>query len=365
MNSKRLTTALLFGGKSGEHEVSCISCASVYQNLDAERFDKILIGIDHEGVWYLQSTPSFNDDTSSLRVEKSEKKIVHPVPGKGLYADGAFLEIDVVLPILHGTFGEDGTIQGLLELCDLPYTGAGVLGSSLCMDKAAVKRIWLQAGLPIIPFEELREVSWLRSSMECSAVRKALERFGFPLFVKPARTGSSVGVTRCTDRASLEVAIVEAFRYDTKILLEPLITGREIECSVIGNEKLESFPPGEIIPNHSFYNYEAKYIDPKGAELTVPAELSKELSRELRRISMKAYRVAEVEGFSRVDCFIEKGSNRVLLNEINTIPGFTGISMFSKMCAAGGLSYHELLEELIDLAIQRKRARDGKIYQWS
>lgn len=365
MESDKQRVALLFGGKSGEHEVSCISCASIYRHIDRERFEPILIGISHQGVWYLQRSPLFSEDGSSLQVVEDEALVVYALGGRGLHGEGKILDIDAVFPVLHGTFGEDGTVQGLLELCNLPYAGAGVLGSSLCMDKAAVKRIWLQAGLPVIPFEELRESSWQRSGMEAAAVKKAISRFSFPLFVKPARAGSSVGVARCEGKESLEEAIRGAFRFDTKLLLEPSITGREIECSVIGNEKLESFPPGEIIPRHSFYNYEAKYLDPEGAYLKVPAELSKDLEKEVRRISMMAYRMAEAEGFSRVDCFIEKDSGRVLLNEINSIPGFTSISMFPKMCDAGGLAYKELITKLIDLAVERQGSRNSKSYQWS
>lgn len=362
---KKIRVALLFGGKSGEHEVSLISAASVYRHIDRGRFEVLLIAIDHNGRWYLQKEAGFAPDGGGFLVAADDSLAVSAVPGRGLAAPEGLLGIDVVFPVLHGTFGEDGTVQGLLELCDLPYAGAGVLGSSLCMDKAAVKRIWIQAGLPVVPFEELRETSWLRSGMEASAVRRAVDRFGLPLFVKPARAGSSVGVSRCRSVESLTASIADAFRFDDKLLLEPSIQGQEVECSVTGNREIRSFVPGEIVPSHDFYNYEAKYLDPSGAKLLIPADIPEELKKRVRQISTKAYRIAEAEGFARVDCFVKAETGEILLNEINTIPGFTSISMFPKMCEAGGLPYGELLSHLLDLAMERFRRRGEKSYQWS
>jgi D-alanine-D-alanine ligase len=365
MEKRKIQAAILYGGKSGEHEVSLISAASVYKHIDRNRFDVILIGIDRDGRWYLQKDPQWNSDAKALAISREPSMLLFSVPGEGLRTAESTLDIDVVFPVLHGTFGEDGTVQGLLELCNLPYAGAGVLGSSLCMDKAAVKRIWMQADLPVVPFFELREVNWLRSGMETASVKKTLETFPFPLFVKPSRAGSSVGVSRCTDRAGLKQCIETAFRFDDKLLMEPAVVGQEVECSVIGNQEIRSFTPGEIVPSHDFYDYEAKYIDPVGAELLIPANLSGAQEKALRQICSRAYRLSEVEGFARVDCFVEKGSGKILLNEINTIPGFTSISMFPRMCNAGGLSYPELLTTLLDLAIDRHRKRSEKSYQWS
>ncbi len=362
---EKIRAALLFGGKSGEHEVSLISAASVYRHLDRERFEIELIAVDHDGRWYRQKEARFSPDGGGFLFSSDPSDLVFAVPGEGLRTLDAALSVDVVFPVLHGTFGEDGTVQGLLELCGLPYAGAGVLGSSLCMDKAAVKRIWLQAGLPVVPFEELREPSWLRAGMDSASVRRAIGRFGLPLFVKPARAGSSVGVSRCDSAEALNQAIAEAFRFDDKLLLEPCINAQEIECSVIGNQEIRSFPPGEIIPSHEFYDYEAKYLDPAGAALIIPAGIPAGLQKMVRQISTRAYRIAEAEGFARVDCFVRAETGEILLNEINTIPGFTSISMFSKMCEEGGLVYRELLTHLLDLAVQRHRKRGEKTYQWS
>ncbi len=361
----KIRAALLFGGKSGEHEVSLISAASVYRHLDRERFEIELIAVDRDGCWYHQKEARFSPGGDSFLFSPDPSNLVFAVPGKGLRTLDAPVPADVVFPVLHGTFGEDGTIQGLLELCNLPYAGAGVLGSSLCMDKAAVKRIWLQAGLPVVPFEELREASWLRAGMDSAPARKAVGRFGFPIFVKPARAGSSVGVARCDSTDAMEKAIADAFRFDDKLLLEPAVKAREIECSVIGNQVIRSFAPGEIIPSHDFYDYEAKYLDPTGAALVIPADLPDEVQKRVRQISTRAYRIAEAEGFARVDCFVRAETGEILLNEINTIPGFTSISMFPKMCEEGGLAYGELLSHLLDLAVERHRKRGEKSYQWS
>ncbi len=360
---------ILFGGKSGEHEVSLVSAASVMKRLDAEKFEAVMIGIDRDGRWYLQDEPKVDTETHGMILRKSIDNKVYVLPGDGLYCRGKSLELSVVFPVLHGTFGEDGTVQGLLEIADLPYVGAGVLGSSLSMDKATVKRVWMKAGLRVVPFtlamrHRLYDTTdTLNEEAFAELCGRAEEEFSYPLFVKPSRAGSSVGVTRVENREELREAIGEAFRYDVKLLIEPEMVGREIECSVMGNEELEAFVPGEIVPSHKFYDYKAKYVDPDGAELLVPAPLSEDEQERVKETSMEAYRAAEVEGMARVDCFIEKKSGEVYLNEINTIPGFTGISMFSKLCEASGLPYPHMLERIIGLAHQRSRRQRSLTYQ--
>ncbi|MBN2551422.1 MAG: D-alanine--D-alanine ligase, partial [Spirochaetales bacterium] len=265
------------------------------------------------------------------------------------------IDADVVFPVLHGTFGEDGTVQGLLETADLAYVGAGVLASSVAMDKEKTKELWRQSGLPVVDFVVVRD--------DCArSVAAVLERLSPPLFVKPVTAGSSVGVSKVHDRDELQPAIAEALRYDLKAMAEPAIKGREIECAVLGNESPLAFTPGEILPAHEFYSYEAKYVDPDGAELKLPADLPDPVSREIRRVAVAAFRAIECSGMARVDFFLQEGSGRILLNEINTIPGFTNISMYPKMCEADGLSYPELLDRLIDLGTERHRRRRSLRY---
>ncbi len=367
MSKERI--GILFGGKSGEHEVSLVSAASVMKKLNPERFDPVMIGIDRDGRWYLQTEPKIDTETNGMILQKGIDTRVYAMPGDGLYCNGESLQLSVVFPVLHGTFGEDGTVQGLLEVADLPYVGAGVLGSSLSMDKATVKRVWMKAGLRVVPFilalrQDLYHEDGSRNLEAFADVsRRAEDEFSYPLFVKPSRAGSSVGVTCVENREELTEALEEAFRYDVKLLIEPELVGREIECSVIGNEIQEAFVPGEIVPTHKFYDYKAKYVDPEGAKLLVPAPLDELAQEEVKRTAIDAYRAAEAEGMARVDCFIEKKSGEVYLNEINTIPGFTGISMFSKLCEASGLPYPAMLEKIVDLAHARYKRQASLTYQ--
>jgi D-alanine-D-alanine ligase len=366
MSTHRERIGILFGGKSGEHEVSLRSAYSVMRNLDAERFEAIMIGIDKEGHWYLQPSPRTDEATSSLVVVPEAEQLVQVAPAKGLWCGGQPLELDAVFPVLHGTFGEDGTMQGLLEIAELPYVGAGILGSSLSMDKATCKRVWRQAGLPVVPFELAEQHLFLLPDPDrgFEQLRERVEgRFPYPLFVKPARAGSSVGVTCAENPAELRSALEEAFRFDTKALIEPTVEGREIECSVIGNETAQAFVPGEIIPSHRFYDYDAKYVDPEGARLEIPAPLTREKQEEIKDIAMRAFSAAGCEGMARVDFFLRAGDEEVLLNEINTIPGFTNISMFSKLCEADGLGYQEMLTRIIDLAYDRYSRRSSLTYR--
>ncbi len=353
------TIAILYGGKSGEHEVSLRSGASVYLHLDRSLYDPILIAVDHDGIWYFQQDPGFEDDNKTLTLEREEKTIVSVIPGKGLFCEGKKLEIDLVFPVLHGTFGEDGTLQGLLEIAGIPYAGAGVSGSAIGMDKALAKQIWLQSGLPVVPFITVRSGSDFYTG---NLFDEAVKKFGFPLFVKPANAGSSVGVTKANSLEELKTSVKNGFRYDTKLLIEPAIEGREIECSVIGNTNPVSFLPGEVISD-DFYDYDSKYIHPESVKLSVPADLTENEKNKIKETAEKAFLTAGAEGFARVDFFIEKKTGKVLINEINTLPGFTEISMFSKLCDVSGLSYKNMLSKIIHLAEERHKQREKLIFK--
>ncbi|MCK5673975.1 MAG: D-alanine--D-alanine ligase [Spirochaetales bacterium] len=353
------TIAILYGGKSGEHEVSLRSGGSVYSHLDRSLYEPILIAVDHEGKWYLQQNPGFEEDNKTLTVERIEVSIVSVIPGLGLYCRNKKLKIDIVFPVLHGTFGEDGTLQGLLEITGIPFAGAGVLGSALGMDKAMAKQIWLQSGLPVVPFITVRAGS---GSNNEDTFKQVVEKFGFPLFVKPANAGSSVGVSKVNSLDELKAGVKNGFKYDTKLLIEPAIEGREIECSVIGNMEPVSFLPGEVISD-DYYDYDSKYIHPESVNLSVPAVLTDYEISEIKETAEKAFLTSEAEGFARVDFFIEKGTGKVLINEINTLPGFTEISMFAKLCDASGLSYKDMLTKIIQLAEERYNRRNKLIYK--
>ena len=365
-----LTIALLYGGRSGEHEVSLQSVRSVIRYLDLKRVRPILIGIDKRGRWYLQPDDLFEKarrSDVSLAVVTDQSRLIAVHPAAGLSVNGAFLPVDLVFPVLHGTFGEDGTVQGLLEIANLPYVGAGVLGSAVGMDKEISKRVWQAAGLPVTPYIGAHRATLadLSDSALAPLIRQALDRFGYPLFVKPARSGSSVGVSRVEDQQQFRDAIRLALKFDNKLLLEPAITGQEIECSVLGNASLTAYPPGEIIPSHRFYDYDAKYHDPDGAVLQIPARLSDRESAEIRRIAAAAHRAIGVEGMSRVDFLISDPERTIYLNEINTIPGFTQISMFPRMCEAAGVAYPALLNTLIKLGEQRYREEQSLSFDYS
>jgi len=264
------------------------------------------------------------------------------------------LACDLVFPVLHGTFGEDGTVQGLLEVADLPYIGAGVLGSALGMDKEKAKELWLRAGLPVVPWLSVRKDA-LR---DMAALKRKIEaRFGWPCFVKPSCAGSSVGASKVESAAELEKALVSALEWDDKALVEPFVHAREIECSVLGNREARAFEPGEVVPSHEFYDYEAKYIDPDGARLEVPARITSDQAEKVKTVATQAFLVCEMAGMARIDFFIDRRTGEVLLNEANTIPGFTHISMYPRMCEAGGLSYSDLITRLAELALERHASR--------
>lgn len=356
MMHKKIHVGLLFGGRSGEHEVSLASAASVFKALDKSRYDVTLIGIDKEGRWLLPDVQKFIEapDPMKFRLTATDMIGVAPFPSEKQLIPtnekSQVSKIDVVIPILHGTYGEDGTIQGLLELAQIPYVGSGVLGSSVGMDKDVTARLLEQAGIPTVETLCLRKTEFLknRSSVE----KQLLERFAFPFFVKPANAGSSVGVHKVKNQDQLKSALEDAFSFDFKVLVQKGIQARELEVSVLGNDEPKASVVGEIVPRHEFYSYEAKYLDDNGAELLVPAKISTELSEKVRSLAVQAFQVLECKGFARVDFFLDRQTNELYLNEVNTIPGFTRISMYPKMWAASGLPYPQLLDELIRLALE-------------
>lgn len=364
--------AILYGGKSGEHEVSLISAASVVRSLDEATWTILPIGISKTGLWLLQDEKAIR----AAAVEGGgmqglppieEGSLIHVTPGKGLSVESekrrwVDLPCDVVFPVLHGTFGEDGTVQGLLECANLPYVGAGVLGSAIGMDKQITKELWMREGLPVVDGITARKNDVSTAAALALLARKIEARFGWPCFVKPASSGSSVGTAKVSSVDTLKAALENAFLYDEKALIEEFIPAREIECAVLGNENPRAFPPGEIVPSHEFYDYDAKYKDPEGAALLVPASLSESLSLQVREIALKAYKACSLSGMARVDFFIDKRTGNLFLNEVNTIPGFTAISMYPRMCAAGGLDFSELVENLVALALERHARREAIRY---
>lgn len=349
---------LVFGGKSGEHEVSLKSAKNVYNAIDRDRFNVYLVGISKNGSFeYVGKNLKKVDDFGRLIKMGKEctftfngKKPELIVLGSGGVRRVAIL--DVAFPVLHGTFGEDGTIQGLFEMANLPYVGGGVLSSSVCMDKEICKRVLRDNGIKVVPFFSL--LSYMSDSERGEIIKSAIKNFGYPLFVKPANLGSSVGISKAKDYKGLLNAIKVAFKYDVKIIIEKAIFGREIECAVIGNEEPKASVPGEIIPINEFYDYEAKYLK-EGSKTIVPADLDSKRVRLIKDIAIKAYKACGLEGMARVDFFVTK--REIYVNEINTIPGFTEISMFPMMWKAEGIEYRELINNLIDLALSRDRAR--------
>ncbi len=364
MTGRKRRVAVLFGGRSAEHEISCISARSVIDALDPATNEVVPIGITKEGRWHLLAgppalpgetgrMPEITDDagaTVELASEGARKEIVA--------ADGTRETIDVVFPVLHGPFGEDGAVQGMLELAGVPYVGAGVLGSAIGMDKGVQKRLFRDVGLPVVPFRVIPESEWSEDPEGVAAIAEAL---GYPLFSKPATLGSSVGVVKVHEPNELDAALAEAFRYARKALLEKgLENAREIECAVLGNEDPVASVAGEIVPQgHEFYDYAAKYLDELGAQLLIPADIKPEVMEEVQRMAVAAFRAIECSVMARVDFFLV-GEDELVVNEINTIPGFTSISMYPKLWKASGLTYPELIDRLVDLAIERHAAERGK-----
>lgn len=358
-----ITVGILFGGRSGEHEVSRCSAASVFTHLDRTRYNVIVIGIDYDGKWYIQDNPEVVNDESFGSILKFEKinecLLNHYERGGRLYFfnpdTGKEVSADVIFPVVHGTFCEDGTLQGLLDLSFVPYVGAGVAGSSIGMDKDVAKRLLRDAGIPVVPWLKVTKLNWINNRDK--TISEIAASIGFPCFVKPANAGSSVGISKVKQEPEIDNAINEAFLWDDKVLIEQGINAREIEIAILGNESPEASIAGEIRPRHEFYSYEAKYIDADGAELIIPAELDTATMEKMQKIAIEAYLALECSGMARVDFFLDKATGNFFLNEINTIPGFTSISMYPKLWEQSGIVYRELLNRLIDLAFKRAESR--------
>jgi D-alanine-D-alanine ligase len=361
--NRKLRVGLIFGGRSGEHEVSLLSARSIFDALDRNRYEPVLLGIDRNGRWHHQDaarallatpgTPLHLDAgappvTIAPGSEGSDGTLVTANTHEGVGA------LDVIFPVLHGTYGEDGTLQGLLEMAGLPYVGSGVLGSAAGMDKDIAKRLFRGAGIPVVDGFVLRAGD---ARDHTDVAREVRERFGYPCFVKPCNMGSSVGVSKARDDAQLTAALVQAFRYDTKVLIERGHEVREVEVAVLGNEHPEASVAGEIIPSHDFYSYEAKYLDEHGAALQIPAALDDTQMARVRAMAIDAFRALDLSGLARVDFFIDKRTREVFLNEVNTLPGFTRISMYPKLWEASGVSYGALVDRLITLALERHQVR--------
>ena len=347
MTEKKLHVAVLFGGRSGEHEVSLMSARSVLSVLDPAKYEVTQIGITHEGKWLTGADVLGKFESGKLN--GLEHFVLSPDP-----SDAS--PVDIFFPVLHGTFGEDGTIQGLFELADVAYVGAGVVGSSVGMEKGVFKDVMIANNIPIVD-----TMTVLRAEIEqdMNAVIEKAERIGeYPLFTKPANLGSSVGVTKCYNRSDLQEGLMEAASFDRRVLIQKGIrNAREIEVSVLGNDDPIASVCGEVLPSREFYSYESKYIDGTSG-LLIPAPLPDEISECIRGYAVRAYKAIDCAGMARVDFFVEKDTNRVYLNELNSIPGFTKISMYPKLWEASGLPYPKLVDRLIELAMERKAERD-------
>src|ERR1700726_3939505 len=392
---EKLRVGILFGGRSGEHEVSLLSAASVLNAIDKEKYEVVPIGITKDGRWLtaehaedllqgklmLESRNLRAGDpettSSAALLARGEAVVVPPEPvhrQSGLVpfqtdaammrrASDRAINVDVIFPVLHGTFGEDGTIQGLLELADIPYVGAGVLGSAAGMDKDIMKSLFIAAGIPIVKHVTILRSGWKTDSKR---VEKMVARLKYPVFVKPANLGSSVGISKAHNRKELGPAIEEAAKFDRKIVIEQGVGGakekaREIECSVLGNDEPAASVPGEIVPGKEFYDYTAKYVD-EGSQLIIPAKLSKSETKKVQDLAIAAFKAVDCSGLARVDFLMDPKTRKIYLNEINTMPGFTAISMYPKLWAASGLGYADLIDRLIQLGIERHEDKKKNQY---
>jgi len=356
----RLRVGVVFGGRSGEHEVSLMSASSVLANLDAHKYDITPIGITREGQWY--SGENALQAFRQGKPESLERVAILGEPGRrGLFrwsGAGGFekaVDLDVVFPATHGTFGEDGTLQGLLEMADIAYVGAGVLASSVAMDKALFKQVMRAHNIPVV--DSSLVFSTLIAADPEAAVRQAAQAGPFPLFTKPANLGSSVGVSKCRSASDLLEGLIDAARYDRRVIVEQGLEAREIEVSVLGNEEPEASVPGEIVPSDEFYSYRAKYID-DASELRIPAPIDEETAEEARRLAIAAYEAIDGAGMARADFLLERKTGKLYMNELNTLPGFTQISMYPKLWEASGLAYPALMDRLIELALERQAQKD-------
>ncbi|MGC1686566.1 MAG: D-alanine--D-alanine ligase family protein [Candidatus Acidiferrales bacterium] len=352
--TKKLRVGILFGGRSGEHEVSLASAASVIRALDPEKYEAVPIGITKEGRWLaglgaqkLLPEVLKNGERVVLPADPSAASLL-PVTTAAGDEGSRGIRVDVMFPVLHGTFGEDGTVQGLLELAGLPYVGAGVLASSVGMDKDVQKRLFEYAGLPIVPFVAVSRKEWEREPKRTLA--KIQKELRYPLFVKPATLGSSVGMSRVEKAKELPAALNLAAEFALKLIVEKAVNAREIEVSVLGNEDPKASIPGEIIPHREYYDYTAKYLE-EGTRLEIPAKLTRGQAKKIQEYAIRAFRAIDGAGMARADFFVDKKTSRIFINELNTIPGFTSISMYPKMWEASGISYKELIDRLIQLAL--------------
>ncbi len=365
---KKLRIGVIYGGRSGEHEVSLASAAAVFQNLDPGRYEPVAIRIEKDGRWTLPSEPPrLASAAHAIEAAKTAASgggleahlIAHPggdtlitverQPDRSSVVSG--LALDVVFPVLHGPYGEDGTVQGLLELANVPYVGAGVLASSVGMDKAVMKLVFAACGLPIVDYETVLKRDWRREPP--SVLHRVASRLGFPVFVKPANLGSSVGISKARHATELRAAIDLAAQFDRKIVIEAAVPeAREIECAVLGNDSPDASVAGEIVSSREFYDYEAKYLD-QGSKLLIPAPITEAQMEEVRSQAVAAFKALDCAGMARVDFLLAGDSGLLYVNELNTIPGFTTISMYAKLWAASGVTYPELLDRLVALALER------------
>jgi len=369
---KKVKIGLIFGGRSGEHEVSLLSAQGVMGAIDREKYEIVPIGITKEGRWLAAGDPmkaltsgeAAQSNPAALLAEPSQRglmRLENQEQGQALKAIQVS-QIDVAFPILHGPYGEDGTVQGLLELAGIPYVGAGVLASAVGMDKVVFKDVMRAHGLPVPAFVVVKRKEWDREPEQIVARVEA--ELGYPCFVKPANLGSSVGISKARNRAELRQGLTEAARYDRKLLVEEGIDAREIEVGVLGNDEPIASVPGEILPSREFYDYAAKYLDAE-SELLIPAPIPPEMAAQLRELAVKAYQAIDCAGMARVDFLLHRQTNKMYLNEVNTLPGFTPISMYAKLWEATGISYPELIERLVELALERHadKSRSATSYE--
>lgn len=374
--NKKIRVAVLYGGRSGEHRISLQSAASVLMHLDPEKFVPVPVGIDEQGRWHVNSLSLIEKNTSVLPIFHDTPSVVLPPFPSGndasqLIPFGSAVEqekysIDVVFPVVHGPLCEDGTLQGLFELAGIAYVGSGVLASAVAMDKEVAKRLVQQAGVPVVPWISFRKEHWENKRAEY--VEKIRKEIGYPCFVKPANLGSSVGIHKVKREEDLVGAIEDALRYDRKVLVEKSIAARELEVAIL-EEKDPSLPArasvvGEIVPRHEYYSYQAKYIDKKGADLHIPAVLSAEQTGHVRLLAQQVFETLGCEGLARVDFFLDRDTGAVYFNELNSIPGFTSISMYPKLWEASGMSYASLLTHLIELALLRHQEKQNIVRQF-
>ena len=357
---KRLRVGVLFGGRSGEHEVSLASAASVIRGLDPDKYEAVPIGITKDGHWLIgegavKMLPEVlkGGRRVMLTADPTEAALVPLDRGAGAQ------RLDVIFPVMHGTFGEDGTIQGMLDLAGLPYVGAGVLGSAVGMDKDVSKRLCQDAGIPVVPWVTVHRWRWEKEPQEMRAEIEG--KFEYPLFVKPATLGSSVGMSKVHEAGELGAALDLACEYGMKVLVEKAVTAREIEVSVLGNHEPQASVPGEIVPHREFYDYAAKYLE-EGTQLLIPADLKPGQVQKIQNLAVRAFQVLELSGMARVDFFLEKKTGKLYLNEVNTIPGFTSISMYPKLWEASGIPFRELVDKLIELALEMHAEKNRTKY---